>query len=75
MSQPSPQGFPHDLLEQPVEVRRRYFETKVVAHQRLKEVYEALLHAIRYPAGTSLILIVGPTGVGKTTLLQRIVKQ
>lgn len=75
MSQPSPQGFPHDLLEQPVEVRRRYFETKVVAHQRLKEVYEALLHAIRYPAGTSLILIVGPTGVGKTTLLQRIVRQ
>jgi archaellum biogenesis ATPase FlaH len=75
MSTPSPQGFPRELLEQPIEARRRYFETKVVAHQRLKEVYEALLHAIRYPAGTSLILVFGPTGVGKTTLLQRIVKQ
>lgn len=32
-------------------------------------------HAIRYPAGTSLILVVGPTGVGKTTLLGRTVKQ
>lgn len=68
-------GFPRSLLEQSKEVRRHYFETKVVAHQRLKEVYEALLHAIRYPAGTSLILVVGPTGVGKTTLLQRVVKQ
>ncbi len=68
-------GFPRSLLDQSLEARRHYFETKVVAHQRLKEVYEALLHAIRYPAGTSLILVVGPTGVGKTTLLQRIVKQ
>jgi hypothetical protein len=72
--QPIP-GFPRSLLEQPIDARRRYFETKVVAHQRLKEVYEALLHAIRYPAGTSLILVVGPTGVGKTTLLERTVKQ
>ncbi len=31
------QGFPRDLLDQPIAVRRRYFETKVVAHQRLKE--------------------------------------
>jgi hypothetical protein len=72
--QPTP-GFPRSLLEQPIDAQRHYFETKVVAHQRLKEVYEALLHAIRYPAGTSLILVVGPTGVGKTTLLERTVKQ
>lgn len=71
----SPQGFPRVLLEHPVNVRRRYFETKVIAHSQLKETYETLLHAIRHPAGTSLILVVGPTGVGKTTLLQRIVKQ
>jgi GTPase SAR1 family protein len=75
MSTPSPQAFPRELLEQPIDARRRYFETKVVAHQRLKEVYDTLLHTIRYPAGTSLILVFGPTGVGKTTLLQRIVKQ
>lgn len=75
MSDQPPQGFPRALLEQSMDARRHYFETKVIAHQRLKEVYEALLHAIRYPAGTSLILVVGPTGVGKTTLLQRVVKQ
>ncbi len=75
MSDQLPQGFPRAVLEQPIEARRHYFETKVVAHQHLKQVYEALLHAVRYPAGTSLICVVGPTGVGKTTLLQRLVKQ
>ncbi len=75
MSDQSPQGFPRELLEQPIEARRHYFEKKVVAHQHLKQVYEDLLHAVRYPAGTSLICVVGPTGVGKTTLLQRLVKQ
>ncbi len=70
MSDQSPQGFPRTLLQQPIEVRRHYFETKVVAHHHLKQVYEDLLHAVRYPPGTSLICVVGPTGVGKTTLLQ-----
>jgi energy-coupling factor transporter ATP-binding protein EcfA2 len=75
MSDQLMQGFPRELLDQPVATRRHYFETKVVAHQRIKEVYETLLHAIRYPAGTTLILVVGPTGVGKTTLLERLAKQ
>ncbi len=69
------QGFPRDLLTQAIASRLRYFETKVVAHQRLKEVHATLLHAIRHPAGASLILVFGPTGVGKTTLRQRIERQ
>ena len=75
MSDQQPLGFPRELLEQPIAVRRLYFETKVVAHHRLKEVYDKTLHAIRYPSGTSIIFVVGPTGVGKTTLIGRIVKQ
>jgi Cdc6-like AAA superfamily ATPase len=71
----SPKGFPRELLMQPIGTRLHYFETKVVAHQRLKEVHAALLHAIRHPAGASLIFVFGPTGVGKTTLRQRIEKQ
>src|SRR6266567_6584509 len=68
-------GFPPDLLAQPIATRLHYFETKVVAHQHLKEVHAILLHAIRHPAGASLIFVFGPTGVGKTTLRQRIERQ
>ena len=71
----SVQGFPRELLSEPTTRRLRYFETKVVAHQRLKEVHASLLHAIQHPAGASLILVCGPTGVGKTTLRQRIERQ
>ncbi len=43
MSDQRASGFPRELLVQPLETRRHYFETKVVAHRRLKEVYEARL--------------------------------
>ena len=75
MTDQHPQGFPQELLNQPIENRLHYFETKVIAHQYLKEVYEALLQFIYHPTGKSLLLVIGPTGVGKTTLKQRVVKQ
>ncbi|MDP9201985.1 MAG: ATP-binding protein [Gemmatimonadota bacterium] len=68
-------GFPRELLTQPTAMRLAYFTDKVVAHPRLKEVHEALLAAIHRPTETSLILVCGPTGVGKTTLRRRIEKQ
>ena len=68
-------GFPRELLSQPIEARLAYFESKIVAHPRLKEVHNALVRAIRQPAGASLILVFGPTGVGKTTLRLRVEKQ
>jgi hypothetical protein len=67
--------FPQELLEQPKEARLAYFHGKVVAHPRLKEVHLALMKAIRQPAGVLLILVLGPTGVGKTTLRLRIERQ
>ena len=69
------EGFPHELLAQPIDARLAYFVGKVVAHPRLKEAHQALLNAIRQPAGASLILVFGPTGVGKTTLRLRVEKQ
>src|SRR5437764_1104497 len=67
--------FPHELLEQPGLARIRYFENKIVAHRVLTDAHVDLLHAIRYPAGASLILVFGPTGAGKTTLRHRIERQ
>ena len=64
----SSDGFPRELLLQPPEVRLASFARKVVAHPRLSAAHHTLLQAIRDPARASLILVVGPTGVGKTTL-------
>jgi GTPase SAR1 family protein len=71
----STKGFPRELLEQSIGERLHYFDKVVIAHQILKQTYDALRHAIRYPASASIILVFGPTGVGKTTLLQQIERQ
>ncbi|MBI4496625.1 MAG: ATP-binding protein [Chloroflexi bacterium] len=72
---PTVPGFPRELLAQPSAARLAHFVGKVVAHPRLKAVHHALLNAIRQPMGAPLVLVVGPTGVGKTTLRLRIEQQ
>jgi hypothetical protein len=68
----SQDSFPRDLLVQPASQRLAYFRSYTVAHPLLKELDAALKRAIAEPAGGSLILVFGPTGVGKTTLRLRI---
>jgi hypothetical protein len=52
--------------------RLAYFRSYTVAHPQLKMVSEALRRTLQEPGGASLIFVVGPTGVGKTTLRLRI---
>jgi len=72
---PADEGFPRELLSQPPEARLAYFAAKVVAHPRLTEAHRAVRDALRQPTGASLILVYGPTGVGKTTLRLRLEQQ
>lgn len=67
--------FPSELLTQPVSARLAYFEHKLVAHPRLKEIHNALWQAVRQPGSASLIMVYGPSGVGKTTLRFRLEQQ
>ena len=67
--------FPPELLSQSSAARLAYFRDKVVAHPHLKEIHQQLWQAIQQPGGVSLILIFGPTGVGKTTLRCRLERQ
>ncbi|NUM34025.1 MAG: hypothetical protein HUU50_05755 [Candidatus Brocadiae bacterium] len=66
--------FPRELLSQPPGVRLAYFQNKIIAHPRLKEAHNNLINAICHPAGASIILVLVPTGVGKTTLRLRVEK-
>ncbi len=51
------------------------FKQYTMAHPKLKEMHEKLIRAIREPGGASLLFILGPTGVGKTTLISRLAQQ
>src|ERR1019366_8088835 len=69
------QSFPRELLEQPKEERLASFRAYTVAHPHLSRADDAVWNAIREPAGKLLIFVFGPTGVGKTTLLEHIEKR
>jgi hypothetical protein len=51
------------------------FKQYAMAHPKLQTMHEQVLRAIREPAGASLLFILGPTGVGKTTLVSRLMQQ
>src|ERR1700730_9360585 len=63
--------FEKPLLQSPA-VRVQQFRNFAVAHPLLVEAKDRLLEAITESAPNSLILVFGPTGVGKTTLLSKI---
>jgi Cdc6-like AAA superfamily ATPase len=60
--------FPSTLLHRPSSERLAYFKAYTVAHTHMEQVFAALVQAIREPANAAYILVLGPTGVGKTTL-------
>src|SRR5947209_2301374 len=72
-AQPAP--FPRHLLNESPASRLDYFKAYTVAHPALKQAEQAVWNALREPAGAALIFVVGPTGVGKTTLLTQIEKR
>src|SRR5260370_39330486 len=69
------QSFPRELLEQSKEERLAYFKAYTVAHPHLSQADDAVWNAIREPARKLVIFVFGPTGVGKTTLLEHIEKR
>ncbi|MDZ7961477.1 MAG: ATP-binding protein [Aulosira sp. DedQUE10] len=65
-------SFPRSLLLQPQENRLGYFLSYTVAHPRLIEATDMVLRTIDEPAGASFIFVYGPSGIGKTTMLQKV---
>src|SRR5262249_49667478 len=77
-----PERFDRSLLDQPIAERLAYFENYRLNHTRLSLALDAILHAICSPGegpdlkrpGT-IVLVIGPTRVGKTTLIRELEKR
>lgn len=69
-----PDSFPRHLLKAPKIERLNYFRRFTTKHPLLFEAYSELRSTIRDSNPGSIIFLYGPTGVGKTTLLKRLVK-
>ncbi len=66
-------NFKQDILSSP-EAKIRAFIEKTLAHPHLKRAFEEVKKALDPSNPYSLISVVGPSGVGKTTLCRRIVR-
>lgn len=71
--QPAGYGFDRALLKQPVAARLEYFDRQVtVLHPRQEQAYLEIWRAMHQPFGVKQLFVVGPSGVGKTTLLRKL---
>lgn len=67
--------FPRELLNKSYEERRAYFKLFMVAHPKLVKAEKQILNIIQEPADAGVIFLVGPTGIGKTTLQKQVIKR
>lgn len=64
--------FPRRLLARPWPERLEHFRAYTMGHPHLLDARDRLMAAIRGMEPNSLILVMGPTGVGKTTLARKV---
>lgn len=60
--------FPQALLTQSSTERLNYFQGITIGHLRLKQALDILLMNLQQPTDICVLFVVGPAGVGKTTL-------
>ncbi|ABA20955.1 ATPase (plasmid) [Trichormus variabilis ATCC 29413] len=67
--------FLTDNLNGEIQSKLTQFKEYAVLHPQLARVDMLLMRAIREPAGFAHVLVYGPSGVGKTTMIRQIAKR
>ena len=67
--------FNPSLLNATGEERLKYFTDYRSLHPQLNSLCEQIMPIVRAPAGTNVVMVVGPTGAGKSTLNELLVKR
>ncbi|MBG9941019.1 AAA family ATPase [Brevibacillus formosus] len=65
-------GFPEVLLEKSFEERVNYFKGYTIAHPLLINAYSKVIDNIFNPSNRTVQFLYGPSGVGKTTIFNKI---
>lgn len=72
-------SFDKGLLTLPVAARLQHFRSYVAKHKRLTTLDEQITAALQEPAGAGFMFVVGPTGIGKSTvrdvIFRRVINQ
>jgi AAA domain len=66
---------PDELAHLSSEEKKTFFMNVTITHPQLEAVHDKIRRAIRQPAGFSFVLVHGPTGAGKTTMMESLVEQ
>jgi DNA replication protein DnaC len=62
--------FPEALLHMSDDDRLRYFKEQIIAHPKLENALNKAYSLVTGQAGPDIMIVTGPSGVGKTTLLK-----
>jgi nucleoside-triphosphatase THEP1 len=69
------QGFPGELLERSTTERIAYFERFIVSHPTIQNKFNEIWETVLDKGSYSILYVFGPTGVGKTTLFTKVIKE
>jgi archaellum biogenesis ATPase FlaH len=64
--------FPKELLNQTVDEKIKYFEDRSTGHPTLAGAYKDLMDKIEIAGIGKVLLVYGPSGVGKSTLFKKV---
>ncbi len=66
---------PREISHLSIEEKKAQFRQATITHRLLEQTHRKILRAVREPAGFTFLLVHGPTGAGKTRMIETLAGQ